>query len=159
IVHRRNWSIQEEDVLISILQEIVAVGDRSDNGCFRTDIYEQIVLKMCEKIPGLTTTSKHIQNKMKRLKYKYSTAYDMFSTSGFGWNDVHQCITVDAQVLEEYLKKHPSKNYIANKSFPQYERLKMIFGKDRVIGSMVESAIDALEHINLVSEVSPETKN
>ncbi|XP_024958949.1 uncharacterized protein LOC112499913 [Cynara cardunculus var. scolymus] len=127
---RRNWSIQEEDVLISILQEIVAAGGRSDNGCFRTDTYEQIILKMSEKILGLNITSKHIQNKMKRLKDKYSATYDILNTSGFSWNDAHQCVTVDAQVLEEYIKKHPSKNYIANKPFPQYERLKTIFGKD-----------------------------
>ncbi|KVI08161.1 Myb/SANT-like domain-containing protein, partial [Cynara cardunculus var. scolymus] len=156
---RRNWNIQEEDVLISILQEIVAAGGRSDNGCFRTGTYEQIVLKMREKIPGLNITSKHIQNKMKRLKDKYSAAYDMLNTSGFGWDDAHQCVTVDAQVLEEYLKlkKHPSKNYIANKPFPQYERLKTIFRKDRATGSMAESAADALEHINLESAVGDDT--
>ncbi|KVH90221.1 AP2/ERF domain-containing protein [Cynara cardunculus var. scolymus] len=28
----------------------------------------------------------------------------MLNTSGFGWDDAHQCVTVDAQVLEEYLK-------------------------------------------------------
>ena len=41
---------------------------------------------------------------MKRLKDKYSAAYDMVNTSGFGWDDAKQCVTVDAQVLEEYLK-------------------------------------------------------
>ncbi|XP_024979860.1 uncharacterized protein At2g29880-like [Cynara cardunculus var. scolymus] len=155
---RRNWSIQEEDVLIIVLQEIVAAGGRSDNGCFRTGTYEQIVLKMREKISGLNIVSKHIQNKMKRLKDKYSAAYDMLNTSGFGWNDAHQCVTVDAQVLEEYLKKHPSKNYIANKPFPQYERLKTIFGKDRATGSMAESAAYTLEHSNLESEVGADTE-
>ncbi|XP_024969751.1 uncharacterized protein At2g29880-like [Cynara cardunculus var. scolymus] len=155
---RRNWSIKEENVLINILQEIVAAGGRSDNGCFRTGTYEQIVSKMREKLPGLNITSKHIQNKMKRLKNKYSTAYDMLNTSAFGWNDAHQCVTVDAQVLEEYLKKHPSKNYIVNKPFPQYERLKIIFGKDRATGSMAESAADVLEHINLESEVGADTE-
>ncbi|KVH99388.1 Myb/SANT-like domain-containing protein [Cynara cardunculus var. scolymus] len=143
---RRNWNIQEEDVLISILQEIVAAGGRSDNGCFRTGTYEQIVLKMREKITSLNITSKHIQNKMKRLKDKYSAAYDMLNTSGFGWDDAHQCVTVDAQVLEEYLKP-----------FPQYERLKTIFEKDRATGSMAESAADALEHINLESAVGDDT--
>ena len=101
---RRNWSIAEEDALILILQEIVDVGGRSDNGCFRSGTYEQIVLKLRERIPGLNITAKHVQNKMKRLKDKYSAAYDMLNTSGFGWNDALQCVTVDAQVLEEYLK-------------------------------------------------------
>ncbi|KAJ9557034.1 hypothetical protein OSB04_011648 [Centaurea solstitialis] len=53
--------------------------------------------------------------------------------------------------------KHPSKNYIANKPFPQYERLKIVFGKDRATGSLAESAADAMEHINL-AEVGAETE-
>ena len=49
---RRNWSIAEEDLLISILQEIVVAGGRSDNGSFRAGTHDQIVLKMREKNPG-----------------------------------------------------------------------------------------------------------
>ncbi|KAJ9539901.1 hypothetical protein OSB04_026407 [Centaurea solstitialis] len=154
---RRNWTTVEKDLLITILQEIVAAGGRSDNGSFRAGTHEQIVLKMREKIPGINITSKHIHNKMKRLKDKYSAAYDMLNTSGFGWDDAKQCVTVDAQVLEDYLKKHPSKNYVANKPFPQYERLKMVFGKDRATGSLAESAADAMDHINL-EEVGAETE-
>ncbi|KAJ9535156.1 hypothetical protein OSB04_un001763 [Centaurea solstitialis] len=108
---RRNWTIAEEDLLIGILQDIVAAG----------------------------------------------AAYDMLNTNGFGWDDANKCVMVDEQVLDEYLKKHPSKNYIANKPFPQYERLKIVFGKDRATGSLAESAADAMEHINL-AEVGAETE-
>ncbi|KAJ9565737.1 hypothetical protein OSB04_001703 [Centaurea solstitialis] len=108
IKSKRWWieeiSITEEDLLISILQEIVVAGGRSDNGSFWTGTHDQIVLKMGEKILGLNITSKHVQNKMKRLKDKYSTAYDMLNTSGFGWDDTKQWVTVDAYMLEEYLK-------------------------------------------------------
>ncbi|KAK2645341.1 hypothetical protein Ddye_020536 [Dipteronia dyeriana] len=42
---------------------------------------------------------------MKRLKDKYSTAYDMLNMSGFGWDDTHKYITVDGpEILEAYLK-------------------------------------------------------
>ncbi|KAJ9562039.1 hypothetical protein OSB04_007199 [Centaurea solstitialis] len=68
-------------------------------------------------------------------------------------------VTVDAQVLDEYLKKHPSKNYIANKPFPQYERLTRIFGKDQATGSLAEPAADAMENINLESEVGADTND
>ncbi|KAJ9547565.1 hypothetical protein OSB04_020108 [Centaurea solstitialis] len=149
----RNWTVGEEDALILILQEIVDTDSRSDNGCFRSGTYEQILQKLQQKFPRINLNAKHIQNKMKWLKDKYSAAYDMLNTSGFGWDDALQCVTVDAQVLEEYLKKHPSKNYIANKPFPQYERLTRIFGKDRATGLLAESAADAMENINLESEV------
>ncbi|KAL6503823.1 hypothetical protein OROGR_025746 [Orobanche gracilis] len=146
---RRSWTTNEGDLLITILQDIVINGGRGDNGSFRSGTYEVVVSKMREKIPRISMTSKHVQNKIKRLKDKYSAAYDMLNTSGFGWNDANQCVTVEApDILEEYLKKHPNKNYTANKPFPAYERLKLVFGKDRASGNMAESAIDALENMN-----------
>ncbi|KAJ9552334.1 hypothetical protein OSB04_016379 [Centaurea solstitialis] len=123
---------------ILILQEIVDAGSRSDNGCFQSGTYEQLL-------------------QMKWLKDKFSAAYDMLNTSGFGWNDALQCVTVVAQVLEEYLKNIQAKNYIANKPFTQYERLTRIFGKDRATGSLTESATNAMENINLESEVGAHT--
>ncbi|XP_024977138.1 uncharacterized protein LOC112514768 [Cynara cardunculus var. scolymus] len=146
----RGWTTDEEDLLITILQGIVINGGKGENGSFRSGIYEAIVSKMREKIPSISLTSKHVQNKIKRLKDKYSAAYDMLNTNGFGWNDANQCVTVEApEILEEYLKKHPNKNYTANKPFPDYERLKLVFGKDRATGNMVESATDALENMNI----------
>ncbi|KAJ9539520.1 hypothetical protein OSB04_032253 [Centaurea solstitialis] len=88
---RRVWTPDEEDLLITILQDIVINGGRGDNGSFRSEAPE---------------------------------------------------------ILEEYLKKHPNKNYTANKPFPAYEQLKLVFGKDRATGNMAESAADALESMN-----------
>ncbi|KVH98752.1 hypothetical protein Ccrd_023023, partial [Cynara cardunculus var. scolymus] len=49
-------------------------------------------------------------------------------------------------------EKHPNKNYTANKPFPAYERLKLVFGKDRATGNMAESATDALENMNMEND-------
>ncbi|KAK3219569.1 hypothetical protein Dsin_013539 [Dipteronia sinensis] len=134
---RRNWTLEEEDVMISILEGIVADGGRCDTGSFRP--------------------AKHVQNKMKRMKDRYSAAYDMLNTSGFGWDDTRKCVIVDSpEILEEYLKKHPNKNYAANRPFPHYERLVVVFGKDRATGSMAESAADALDHMGLEND-EPDT--
>ena len=60
---------------------------------------------MREKIPGISIMSKHLQNKTKRLKDKYYAGYDVLNTSGFGWNDANQCVTVESpEILEQYLK-------------------------------------------------------
>ncbi|KAI3503831.1 hypothetical protein L1887_32285 [Cichorium endivia] len=143
---RRQWTQEEEDALITILQDIVVIGGRGDNGSFRPGTYDQVVLKLREKIIGINITAKHVQNKIKRLKDKFSAAYDMQNTSGFGWDDARKCVIVDSpEILEEYLKKHPNKNYVANKPFLAYERLANVFGKDRATGSMAESAADAIE--------------
>ncbi|KAK0595508.1 hypothetical protein LWI29_007342 [Acer saccharum] len=92
---------------------------------------------------------------MKRMKDKYSTTYDMLNASGFGWDDTRKCVTVDnLEILEEYLKKHSNKNYTANKPLSHYERLQVVFGKDRAIDSMTESAVDALDHMRLDNDES-----
>ncbi|KAK2635021.1 hypothetical protein Ddye_029813 [Dipteronia dyeriana] len=146
---RRNWTLEEEDVMIIILEGIVADGGRCDTGSFRPGTYEHVASKMREKIENITITGKHVQNKMKRLKDKYSAAYDMLNTSGFGWNDTNKCVTVRPEILEEYLK-----NYTANRPFPHYERLVTVFGKDRATGNMAESAADALDNMGLETEES-----
>ncbi|KAK2650661.1 hypothetical protein Ddye_018150 [Dipteronia dyeriana] len=151
---RRNWTLEEEDVMITILEGIVADGGRCDTGSFRPGTYELVASKMREKIENITITGKHVQNKMKRLKDKYSAAYDMLNTSGFGWNDTEKCVTVSPEILEEYVKKHPNKNYTANRPFPHYERLVTVFGKDRATGNMAESAADALDNMGLETEES-----
>ena len=103
--NRRIWTLEEEDVLISILEGIVADGGRCDTGSFRSGIYDQVVSKMREKIENITITAKHVQNKMKRMKDKYSAAYDMLNTSGFGWDDTRKCVVVNIpEILHEYLK-------------------------------------------------------
>nr|KAJ0214191.1 hypothetical protein LSAT_V11C400205510 [Lactuca sativa] len=100
---RHQWTQEEEDALIVILQDIVVISGRA----------------------------KHVQKKSKRLKDKFSTAYEMQNTSGFGWDDARKCVVVHyAEILEEYLKKHPNKNYVANIPFPAYKRLANVFGKD-----------------------------
>ncbi|KAK0598199.1 hypothetical protein LWI29_032491 [Acer saccharum] len=152
---RRIWTLEEEDVMISILKGIVAEGGRCDTGSFRSGSYEHVASKMREKIKDINITAKHVQNKMKRLKDKYSEAYDMLNMSGFGWDDTHKCVTVtDTEILDAYVKKHPNKNYTANRPFPHYERLTIMFGKDRATGSMAESAADALDHMGLEHEES-----
>ncbi|KAK2645614.1 hypothetical protein Ddye_020809 [Dipteronia dyeriana] len=151
---RRNWTLEKEDVMISILEGVVADGGRCDTGSFRPGTYELVALKMREKIKNITITSKHVQNKIKRLKDKYSAAYDMLNTSGFGWDDTHKCVTVASEILDEYLKKHPNKNYTVNRPFRHYERLVKVFGKDRATSSMAESAPDALDNMRLETEES-----
>ncbi|XP_050125754.1 uncharacterized protein LOC126603029 [Malus sylvestris] len=79
-----NWIDHEEDVLLTILEEMVADGVRCETGSFKAGTFVMVASKMREHIPGINIKLKHIQNKLKHLKEKYSSAYDMMNTSGFG---------------------------------------------------------------------------
>ena len=101
----RNWIDHEEDVLLTILEEMVADGVRCETGNFKAGTFVTVASKMREQIPGINIEPKHIQNKLKRLKEKYSSAYDMMNTSGFGWDDEKKCVVVDSdEILQEWVK-------------------------------------------------------
>ncbi|XP_068329697.1 uncharacterized protein [Pyrus communis] len=149
----RNWIDHEEDVLLTILEEMVADGVRCETGNFKAGTFVTVASKMREQIPGINIEPKHIQNKLKRLKEKYSSAYDMMNTSGFGWDDEKKCVVVDSdEILQEWVKKHPNASCKPNKPFPLYLRLCTVFGRDRATGSIAESAADAIENMGLESE-------
>ncbi|KAK0599582.1 hypothetical protein LWI29_006626 [Acer saccharum] len=94
---RRVWTKEEEDALLSILDEIVANGGRADCGSFKSGTVKNIETRMACAIPncGLKAVP-HIESKLKFWKKQYGIVYDMLNTSGFGWNDVRKCIEVDS---------------------------------------------------------------
>ncbi|KAB2602306.1 hypothetical protein D8674_003311 [Pyrus ussuriensis x Pyrus communis] len=147
----RNWNDHDEDVLLTILEEMVVDGVRCETGSFKADTFVMVAMKMREMIPGINIESKHIQNKLKRLKEKYSSAYDMMNTSGFGWDDEKKCVVVDSD------DKHYNASYKPNKPFLLYPRLCTVFGRDRATGSMAESAAYAIENMRLENEDRDET--
>ncbi|KAJ4822686.1 hypothetical protein Tsubulata_027250 [Turnera subulata] len=79
----------------------------------------------------------HIESRMQTLKTHFSILCDMIAsrgTSGFGWDNDRKCITAEKSIWEEYLKSHPDAEPFRYKSFPFYEELSIIFGKDRATG-------------------------
>ncbi|RXH83422.1 hypothetical protein DVH24_005675 [Malus domestica] len=151
--HNKNRPMQiispPHDVLLTILEEMVADGVRCEICSFKAGTFVMVATKMREMISGMNIESKHIQNKLKRLKEKYSSAYDMMNTSGFGWDDEKKCVVVDSDdVLQLWVKKHPNASCKLNKPFPLYPRL-----------CMTESlvATDAIENIGLENEDCNET--
>ncbi|RYR78668.1 hypothetical protein Ahy_A01g003507 [Arachis hypogaea] len=131
------------------MEEFVVDGQRVDCGQFKPKTFEKLALKILEAFPGCTLTAKHCKNKYKQLKEKYQYATDMLACSGFGWNHEKQCIKVDYKnVLDTWLKAHPTKFYSLGKPFPLFYWLKSIFGKDRATGIGAVSGFDVEEQVN-----------
>ncbi|KAK2633824.1 hypothetical protein Ddye_028616 [Dipteronia dyeriana] len=134
---RRVWTKEEEDALLSILDEIVASGGRADCGSFRSGIVKNIETRLVFVIPNCgLKANPHIESKLKFWKKQHRIVYDMLNTSGFGWNDVRKCIEADS---DEAWKSYVQAEGFRGKHFPLYERLANIFGKDRATGKAAQT--------------------
>ncbi|WOK93464.1 hypothetical protein Cni_G02162 [Canna indica] len=67
---------------------------------------------------------------------------------GFGWDSERKCVTAEKGVWEEYLKKDADARILKNKPFPYYEKLSVIFGKDRATGVNVQTPVDVIERLD-----------
>ncbi|KAL6272612.1 hypothetical protein ACE6H2_023304 [Prunus campanulata] len=105
---------------------------------------EKVLNNLC---PGAELKeSPHIESKLKRWKKQYSIIYDIINTSGFAWNDVKKCIEVDSnEAWETYVQHHKNAAEWRNKSFPLFDRLANIFGKDRANGKGAEVPSEMME--------------
>ncbi|KAB2626462.1 hypothetical protein D8674_020080 [Pyrus ussuriensis x Pyrus communis] len=130
---------------------MVVGGVRCETRNLKAGTFVMVATKMKEMIPGINIKSKHIQNKLKHLKEKYSSAYDMMNTIGFGWDDEKKCVLMDSD------DKHPNASCKPNKLFLLYPHLFTVFERDQATGSMAESAVDAIENMRLENKDCDET--
>ncbi|KAK3223157.1 hypothetical protein Dsin_010182 [Dipteronia sinensis] len=133
---RRIWTKEEEETLLSIMDEIVANGGRADCGSFKAGTLKIMESRLANILPNCgLRASPHIELKVKTWKNDYGVVYDMINTSGFGWNNVRTCVEVDSnEAWHSYIKHHKQAKGWRDKSFPLYERLSYIFRKDHATG-------------------------
>ncbi|TXG57326.1 hypothetical protein EZV62_018639 [Acer yangbiense] len=113
-------------------------GARCDTGSFKSGTSTQIEKTLNSILPNSRIkASPHIDSKIRFWKKQYGIVFDMLNTSGFGWNDTKKCVEVDSnEVWEMYVLAHKEAEGWRDKSFPLYERLINIFGKDRATGQV-----------------------
>ncbi|GAV59016.1 hypothetical protein CFOL_v3_02549 [Cephalotus follicularis] len=63
------------------------------------------------------------------------------STSGFGWDNAKQCVVADNTV-------HKDAAPFKEKSFPHFDDLLVVFGKDRATGKDAVTSADVMEELN-----------
>ncbi|TXG73964.1 hypothetical protein EZV62_002543 [Acer yangbiense] len=118
-------------------------GARCDTGSFKAGTSTQTEKTLNSILPNSgIKASPHIDYKIRFWKKQYGIVFDMLNTSGFGWNDTKKCVEVDSnEVWEMYVLK--------DKSFPLYDRLVNIFGKDRATGQVTGTPQQILDEVNL----------
>ncbi|KAL6218533.1 hypothetical protein ACLB2K_011743 [Fragaria x ananassa] len=166
---RRKWTNFEEDALFFVLNDFVSRGLRCETGSFKSGTLLQMEKSLELLCPGSNLKAyPHIESKLKKWKQNFSIVYDMTNTSGFAWNDAKKCIEVDSNdAWDMYVQHNKNAKGWRNKSFPIYDRLALIFGKDRANGRGAETPADMAESqsmndINseqMVNDVSPVSLN
>ncbi|RYR41424.1 hypothetical protein HN873_024791 [Arachis hypogaea] len=147
---RHVWTDEETEVFVGFMEELVIEGRIADAGQFRPESFEKLAAKMNERFPSGGFQITHCKNKVKRLKEKYQFAADIAGCSGFGWNDVKQCVVVDnKEILAAYMKKQGVRLYTPGKPFPLYTRLEKIFCKERANGDAAVCGNDAEEEVQM----------
>ncbi|KAI5323441.1 hypothetical protein L3X38_032513 [Prunus dulcis] len=144
---RRSWSKFEEEQLLTVLEDFVVGGHRCETGNFKYGTLLQMEKVLNNLCPGAELkVSPHIESKLKWWKKQYSIIYDIINTGGFAWNDVKKCIEVDSnEAWETYVQHHKNAAKWRNKSFPLFDRLANIFGKDRANGKGAEIPNEMME--------------
>ncbi|XLR47259.1 hypothetical protein S83_031919 [Arachis hypogaea] len=145
---RHVWTDEKTETFVGFMEELVSEGRIADAGQFKPGSFEKLAVKMNERFPGGGFQISHCKNKVKRLKEKYQFAADMAACSGFGWDDVKQCVVVEnEEILAAYMKKQGVRLYTPGKHFPLYPRLEKIFCKDRANGVAAVCGNDAEEEV------------
>ncbi|XP_006490749.1 uncharacterized protein LOC102614015 isoform X3 [Citrus sinensis] len=130
--------------MLNILDVVVANGGRADNDTFKSGSYKYIENEL-EKLllrRGLKAYP-YIDSKIKIWKKSHGVIFDMLNTSSFGWNDVRKCVVVDnEEVWRSYVESHKDASNWRDKTFPYYERLANIFGKDHATESSTKNPND-----------------
>ncbi|TXG74232.1 hypothetical protein EZV62_002811 [Acer yangbiense] len=136
--NKRFWTEEEDNKLIESLLELNNNGRFKAEGSFKPGHLKELEKKLHEKLPGCDLLAKpHIESRMKTLKTHFHIVHDMLTgpnCSGFGWDT-------------EKKTSHKEAAHFKLKSFPYYDELSMIFGKDRATGQHAETPADVEEQL------------
>ncbi|XP_076892483.1 uncharacterized protein LOC143544218 [Bidens hawaiensis] len=87
-------------------------------GNFTPQAYKNMVAELSTNLQ-MTFTKSHLKNRLKTLKSRFSTWYDMFngtSLSGFSWNLETQLIEAEDEVWKKLIESEPKAAMLKTKS-------------------------------------------
>ncbi|KAL4561620.1 hypothetical protein LXL04_033790 [Taraxacum kok-saghyz] len=154
----RPWTTHEDAKLVEALLNMVNTGGyKADNG-FKSGYLQHLGQALKESLPASGLLPKpHIESRIRTMKKEWQIVYDMITgnnTSGFGYDSVNRCGTVESpEVWDAYVKVHKGAEKWRNKQIPHYDDLCIIFGKDRAQGNRAEDCEDMSHNANVDEEL------
>lgn len=141
------WTNAMDDTLIDAYCQENSLGHRVDE-TFSTHAMDNILKELKSKFPDKTINKEKIHNRMKTIKKHFSKYYDIFQTSGlrgFAWDPITNKFIAEPEVWDQLIQTKPAAADLRTKPCRNYEKLMMLYGKDRATGKHAETGLDMLK--------------
>lgn len=147
----RFWTADEDIKLVESLVDLYHDGRFYVDNNFRSGYLKVLETALETKLPKSGIKAKpHIESRIKTLKMQFQTIHEMLTgpnCSGFGWDPKKKIVTAEKAVWDAYVQSHKEATNFRNKTFPYYEDLCMIYGKDHTTEKNAEAPVDVVEEI------------
>ncbi|KAL8555755.1 hypothetical protein ACS0TY_003535 [Phlomoides rotata] len=132
---RRIWTTREEKVLLAALKDLVAKGQKTDNG-FRTGYLNKLEDALQKAFPGcVLQATPHITSKITTWLKHYSVIVSAkLLATGVGFNTTTCQLDCTDDQWDSIMKRDPNARLMRSMSWPLYEDLCEIFGQSRATG-------------------------
>ncbi|KAK4558151.1 hypothetical protein RGQ29_007779 [Quercus rubra] len=148
---KQKWTPTEDIKLVEALVEYHHEKEGNPKNKFKPKYLKILEGKISTKLPNAGLRAKlHIESRLRTLKREFQVIHEMLTgpnTSGFGWDIMRKCVTVENDEWDAYVQSHKRVTTCRKKSFPHYEDLCIVYAKDHAIGKDSQAPIDVVEEL------------
>ncbi|KAI8559020.1 hypothetical protein RHMOL_Rhmol04G0141900 [Rhododendron molle] len=120
------WSYLNTEKFIHIMVEVARTEEATNSKKSRqfNDIqWHEILKELGVRTGRIGYTLPKIREKFTRIKKEYRAFKHMLDTTGFGWDETSQTVTVTDDVWLTYLQAHPKSAKFRNQGLDHFEEL------------------------------------
>ncbi|KAL8491675.1 hypothetical protein ACS0TY_023319 [Phlomoides rotata] len=145
---RRVWTTREEKVLLAALKDLVAKGQKIDNG-FRTGYLNKLEDALRKAFPGCDLqATPHITSKITTWRKHYSAIVSAkLQATSVGFNTTTCQLECTDDQWDSILKKDPTLRGMKHKEWHYFVDWINIFGKDRAMGEAAREVPEAVSEM------------
>uniref|UniRef100_A0A8R7JW30 Myb/SANT-like domain-containing protein n=1 Tax=Triticum urartu TaxID=4572 RepID=A0A8R7JW30_TRIUA len=157
------WTDEMDEAMLNVFVEHYNRGDRAQNG-WKPHVYTAVVKNVRAKC-NVDITKENVISRCKTIDRHYVNVSKMLSTSGFGWDWIHNKLMVDSEdVWRNYVKANKDAACYRHKVIKFWDSISLVFSKDHATGTGArtagESAAEmAAENVNNINTDSAATSS